>query len=90
LIVADYKKLRPSQRTRIAIECWKTLISKANSIPADPDQSNLNATDALQLLKELENNQIPATTPTEIKPINSTNSITSSDPIINVPLNLDK
>jgi hypothetical protein len=54
LIVKDYNKLRPVQRTRIALECWKVLASKINTIPVSPEDSALNANDAMTMLKEIE------------------------------------
>jgi hypothetical protein len=55
LIMKEYKKLRPSQRVRIALDCWKTLLNKSNAIPSDPEESRLNAEEVLGILKDVEN-----------------------------------
>lgn len=54
LILADYSKLKPLQRSKIALDCWKTLISKAKTLPLDPDDSLMNVNDAMGMLKEIE------------------------------------
>lgn len=54
LILADYSKLKPSQRSKIALDCWKTLVTKAKSLPADPEDSSFNAEEAMISLKEIE------------------------------------
>lgn len=65
LIEKDFKKMRPAQRCRIALECWKVLINKANSIPSDPEESKLNADEAMGILKDVENNGKTSTTTVE-------------------------
>lgn len=82
LIMKDFDKLRPAQRTRLGMEFWKTLVSKAQTLPADPEQSTLNASDALQMLKDLESN--PSLQPLIAK---ETKDIASASNCIN---NIDK
>lgn len=54
LLQKDFKKLRPIQRSRIALDCWKTLINKSNSIPQDPEDSKVNASQTMEVLRGLE------------------------------------
>lgn len=57
LIAADYHALSRHQRVRVALECWKTLINRMKTIPADPQESRLNAEEAMRMLGKLENAQ---------------------------------
>ena len=57
LIAADYHQLSKIQRVRVALECWKTLIGRMKAIPADPQESKLNADEAMKMLGKLENAQ---------------------------------
>lgn len=54
LLLAEYPRLKPSQRSKIALDCWKTLIHKSNSLPSDPQESVMNVTEAQAFLKEIE------------------------------------
>ena len=54
LILADYAKLKPSQRSKIALDCWKTLVTKAKSLPSDPEDSAFNSVEAMEELKRIE------------------------------------
>lgn len=76
LIEGDIKKLRPKDRARIALECWKTLISKANNVPNDPDDSKTNAEEAFNLLKSIES-------PTDIIQPTIQNNLTNQSVSVN-------
>ena len=56
LIAADYHKLSRTQRVRVALDCWKTLINRMKALPADPQESKLNAEEAMKMLGKLEKN----------------------------------
>lgn len=56
LIVENYDKLSPYQRSEIALSCWKTLINKSKALPTAPEDSALNAEEAMKTLKEIETN----------------------------------
>lgn len=64
LIVKEYPKLRPIQRSRIALECWKTLVGKSQHLPTDPADSKLNADVAMDALKNLEGKESKTLAPT--------------------------
>ena len=57
LIAADYHQLSRIQRVRVALECWKTLINRMKALPANPEESRLNADEAMRMLGKLENAQ---------------------------------
>jgi hypothetical protein len=59
LIQSDYGKLKPSQRVKIALECWKTLINKSKALPVDPEDSNFNAVEAMKMLNEITSGNKP-------------------------------
>jgi len=63
LIEADYNKLSPSQRTRIALECWKKLIDKSKSLPTTSEDSKLNANESMKLLRDVEQGSPSVETP---------------------------
>jgi hypothetical protein len=54
LIAADYHSLPRYQRARIAVECWKALLARMKSIPSDPNESKMNAEEAMRMLGKLE------------------------------------
>ena len=54
LIAADYHSLPRYQRARIAVECWKALLSRMKTIPSDPQESKMNAEEAMRMLAKLE------------------------------------
>ena len=54
IILENYDKLNPYQRSEIALACWKTLVNKAKSLPVDPETSALNAEEAMKSLREIE------------------------------------
>lgn len=54
VILDNYSKLTPHQRSEIALSCWKTLVNKAKSLPADPEDSAFNSAEALEQLKLIE------------------------------------
>ena len=56
LIAADYHSLPRYQRARIAVECWKALLSRMKTIPSDPQESKMNAEEAMRMLAKLEGN----------------------------------
>lgn len=58
IIEKDFKKLRPVQRCRIALDCWRTLLNKSNSIPMDPEESKMNADEVMGILKGIESKAI--------------------------------
>lgn len=64
LIAADYHKLSKIQRVRVALECWKTLICRMKNVPADPEESKINADEAMKMLGLLEKKQ-----PIQSKPV---------------------
>lgn len=49
----DWPKLKPAQRAKLSKELMQMLTNKMKSIPGTPEQSALNAKDALNLLSEL-------------------------------------
>lgn len=57
LIAADYHQLSRIQRVRVALECWKTLINRMKALPANPEESKLNADEAMRMLGKLETAQ---------------------------------
>lgn len=57
LIAADYHYLSRHQRVRIALECWKTLIGRMKTLPTNPEESRLNAEEAMKMLGKLEKAQ---------------------------------
>lgn len=57
LIAADYHQLSRQQRVRIALECWKALLSRMKNLPADPNESRMNAEEAMKMLGKLESKQ---------------------------------
>ena len=63
LILADYGKLKPSQRSKIALDCWKTLINKAKQLPVDPEDSAFNADEAMKTLRDVEQKIVAKPTP---------------------------
>lgn len=67
LILADYAKLTPYQRSEIALACWKTLVAKSKALPTSPEDSTLNAEDALKTLKEIETNSYKSSGDSESK-----------------------
>jgi len=54
LIAEDYAKLSRIQRVKVALDCWKTLINKANTLPSDPEESKMNVDEAMRMLGKLE------------------------------------
>ena len=56
LIAADYHQLSKIQRVRVALECWKALLTRMKSIPSNPEESKLNADEAMRMLGKLEGN----------------------------------
>jgi Family of unknown function (DUF5681) len=60
LLLQEYAKLKPAQRAKIAQECWKVLINKARVLPTDPEDSVLNADEALKQLEAIETSLRPA------------------------------
>lgn len=61
LLTQEYSKLKPSQRSKIALECWKVLVNKSKALPQDPEDSALNADEAMKTLRELESKIKPST-----------------------------
>jgi Family of unknown function (DUF5681) len=50
----DWIKLTPNQRANLSIEMMKMITHKSKSIPADPYDSNFNAVEAMEQLKQIE------------------------------------
>jgi hypothetical protein len=53
-INAEWPHLTPNQKTHYSVELTKLLISKAKALPISPEESLLNAGEALSQLKQIE------------------------------------
>lgn len=49
----DWSKLKPSQRAKLSIEMMKMLTNKLKALPVDPEESNINAEEALKMLEQI-------------------------------------
>jgi len=53
-IYQEWDKLTPNQKTHYSVELAKLLISKAKALPISPEESLLNADEAMAALKKIE------------------------------------
>jgi len=50
----NWDKLTPNQQTHYSVELVKLLVNKTKHLPSSPVQSNLNATEAMEILKQFD------------------------------------
>lgn len=50
----DWKKLKPAQRAKLSVQLMQMITNKIKQLPSDPQESLMNANDALTQLKQLE------------------------------------
>jgi hypothetical protein len=50
----ELPNLTANQRANISVELIKLLVNKSKALPIDPNDSKLNATEALKLLQDVE------------------------------------
>lgn len=50
----DWKKLKPAQRAKLSVQLMQMLTNKLKALPGDPQDSVINANEALSRLKAIE------------------------------------